>query len=126
MLIFNKKCFIFSILLKYSWFTMLNIYVYIYITYIYTNIYMYIYYIYIQYICIYILYIYILFHYGSSQDIEYSSPCYYCRTLLMIHYIYNSLHLLIPKLPVFLSPTPSFPWQSQVCSLSVTTFLFCR
>ena len=66
---------------------------------------------------VYIYYIYILFNYGSSQDIEYSSPCYYSRTLLIIHYIYDSLHLLIRKLPIFLSPTHSVPWQSQVCSL---------
>ena len=56
--------------------------------------------------CIYICVIFhILFHYGLSQDIEYSS-CVIC----------NSLHLLIPNSQSSLSPPPS-PWQPQVCSL---------
>ena len=40
-------------------------------------------------IYIYIHFFHILFHYGLSQDIEYSP--------LFIHSIYNSLHLLIPN-----------------------------
>ena len=44
-------------------------------------------------------YIYILFHipfhYGLSQAIKYT--VLYSKTLLFIHYIYNSLHLLIPN-----------------------------
>ena len=32
-------------------------------------------------------------------DTEYSSPCHNSRNLLVIHYIYNSLHLLIPNSP---------------------------
>ena len=60
----------------------------------------------------------ILFHYGVSQDNEYSFivPCIYSipvysRTLLFIHSIDNNLHLLIPLLHL-----PS-PWQPQICSL---------
>ena len=47
---------------------------------------------------IYILF-YILFHYGLLQDIEYSSLWYRnnSRTLLFIHSVYNSLHLLTPN-----------------------------
>lgn len=41
-------------------------------------------------LCIYI-YFHILFHYNLSQVIEYS------RTLLCIHSMYNSLHLLLSK-----------------------------
>ena len=43
---------------------------------------------------------YILFHYGLSQDIEYS------RTLLFIQPIYNSWHWLIPSAQ---SPPPLLP-----------------
>jgi len=43
---------------------------------------------------IYILF-HILFHYGLSQAIKYTAL--YSKTLLFIHYIYNSLHLLIPN-----------------------------
>ena len=58
-------------ILKYSWFTML---------------------------CSFLLYskviqFYILFHYGLSQDIEYSSL--YSRTLFFIYSMYNGLYLLI-------------------------------
>ena len=35
-----------------------------------------------------------LFHYGLSQNIEYSSLC--CKTLLLIHSKHDSFHLLIP------------------------------
>ena len=38
----------------------------------------------------------ILFHYGLSPDIE-CFPALYSRTLLFLHTIYNSLHLLIPS-----------------------------
>ena len=37
--------------------------------------------------------------------------------MLFIHPVYDSLHLLIPKLLIHLSPTPSLPWQPQLCSL---------
>ena len=43
---------------------------------------------------IYILF-HILFPYGLSQAIKYT--VLYSKTLLFIHYIYNSLHLLIPN-----------------------------
>ena len=45
-----------------------------------------------------------VFHYGLSQDIM-----LYGRTLLFIHPIYNSLHLLIPN-----SQSIPPPWQPQV------------
>ena len=45
----------------------------------------------------------------------------FSRTLLFIHPIYNSLHLLIPNAQSFLPPTPpTSPWQPQVCSLYVS------
>ena len=40
----------------------------------------------------------------------------YSRTLLFIHSLYNSLHLLIPTSPSIRPPNPS-PWQPQVSSL---------
>ena len=55
---------------------------------------------------IYILF-HILFHYGLSQDIEYSSLCYTVGTLF-IHSIYNSLHLLNPNSQSIL-PSPLLP-----------------
>ena len=61
---------------------------------------------------IYILF-HSLFHYGLSQDIGYSSLCYTVgpchRTLLFIHPVYNSLHLLIPN-----SPSIPLPWKQEV------------
>ena len=54
-------------------------------------------------ICIYIL-SHILFHYGLSQDIEYSSLGY---TVGPCGPIFTSLHLLAnPKLQILPSPTP--------------------
>ena len=58
-----------------------------------------------MYIHIYILF-HILFHYGLSQDIEYSSLVLYSRTLLYINLIYNTLHLLIPNSQSILPPLP--------------------
>ena len=49
------------------------------------------------YIYVYILFN-ILFHYGLSWDIEYKFPVLDSRTLLFIHPVYHSLHLLIPKM----------------------------
>ena len=60
-------------------------------------------------VCIYI-YIHILFsilfHYDSSQNIEYS--VLYSWTLVFIHSIYNSLHLLIPNFHS-IPPLPLLP-----------------
>ena len=49
-----------------------------------------------------------ILHCDLSQDIKYSSLCYNSRTLLFIHSIYNSLHVLIPTSQVipFLTPLP--------------------
>ena len=70
------------------------------------------------------IHFYILFHYGLSQDIEYSSLCYTVRSCYLSNSIRNSLHLLSPSSPL---PYPSpFLWQTQVCSLGlwVTLLLF--
>ena len=67
------------------------------------------------------VYIYIkniLFHYGLSEGIEYSSLCYiyrYSRTLLFIHSIYNSWHLLVPN-SHSIPPPPSLSVQFS-CSV---------
>ena len=68
-----------------------------------------------QFSYIYYILFHVLFHHGLSRDIEYSSLL--CsRTLLSIHSIYNSSHLLIPNSQYFL-PHPRPPWQPQVHSL---------
>ena len=66
----------------------------------------------------------ILFHYGLSQDIEYSSLCYIVGPCLCIHFMYNSLHLLIPTSHFIPPLTPSPPWQLQVCSLCKDPWTF--
>ena len=68
-------------------------------------------------------YIHILFHIlfycGVSQHIEYSFLCYMVgSTLLFIHSMCNSLHLLIPNsqsIPLLPTPAPPYPlpWQSH-------------
>ena len=79
----------FLILLKYNWFTMLcliSIYIYLYIFFIY--------------IFFFSLYIYSFSYSFLLQfiiDTEYNSLCTVSRTLLFIHPIYKSLHLLIPN-----------------------------
>ena len=65
----------------------------------------------------------ILFHYGLSQDIEYSSLCINSCTLLFIQSIYNSLHLLIPSPSVPHSPSPLA--TTNLFPKSVGLFLFC-
>ena len=63
----------------------------------------------------------ILFHSGLSWDPEYSSLCYAigpcCLSIL-----YKSLHLLTSTSYSIPSPTP--PWQPQVCFLYLWFFLF--
>ena len=53
---------------------------------------------------------YIIFYCDLSWNIEYS------RTLLMIHSVYDSLHLLSPA-PILSLPRPPPSWQPPVCSL---------
>ena len=69
----------------------------------------------LRYRYIYILF-HILFHYGLSQDIEYSSLCYTvgpcCLSILYIIVCLCPSQTPIPSLPY---PCP--PWQPQVCSL---------
>ena len=55
---------------------------------------------------IYILFFHILFHYGLSQDNNYSSPCYTLGPCCFIHPVYNSLPLLIPNSQSSLPPRP--------------------
>ena len=63
---------------------------------------------------IYIIF-HILFHYGLSQEIEYSSLCYtvgpYCLSITDI-----ILCICQSQIPSLSLPTP-LPWQPQVCSL---------
>ena len=73
---------------------------------------------------IYVYIFYIPFHYGLSQDIEYSFPVIYSRTLLFIHSIYNSLHLLIPN-SQSIPPRSPPPRQPQVCSLCLWVCFLC-
>ena len=93
---------VFNILLKYSWFTMLCQFL------LYSTV--------IQ------LYIHPFFFTFFSIMVYHKTLniVLYSRTLLFIHFLYNSLHLLIPNSQSFPPPTPSHPWQPQVCSL----FLF--
>ena len=92
--------FLIYILLKYSWFTMLCWFLlYSKVIQLYINKYKY----------IYILF-YILFHYGLSQDIEYSSLCYTVGPCCL-SFLYIIVCLCIPP-----PPTPT-PWQPPVCSL---------
>ena len=62
-------------------------------------------YIYI-YVCVYI-HTHIFFFIFFSKDIEYGFLCCTVKTLLFIHSIYNSLHLLIPNSQSF--PPPPHP-----------------
>ena len=72
---------------------------------------------------IYILF-HILFHYGLSQDIEYSSLCYTvgpcCSSILYIIVCIWESQTPSPSLP----PLPPPPWQPQVSSLSLSPPLF--
>ena len=61
-------------------------------------------------------YVYILFHYGLSQDIEYSSLCYTVLPCgLSIFYITVSICWFQTPSPTLLSLPPL--WQPQVCTL---------
>ena len=67
----------------------------------------------------------ILFHYGLSQNIEYSSLCCAVGPCLSVLY-YKSLHLIIPGSHASPHPTPSPLVTSNLFSLSVILFLFHR
>lgn len=60
--------------------------------------------------------LYVLFHYGSLQDTECSSPCStvepYCLSIL-----YRVVYICNPKLPAHPFPVLPLPWWPQVCSL---------
>ena len=73
------------------------------------------------------IYIYMLFHIFSiwfTMEYWIYFPVLYSRTLFFIHSTYNSLHLLIPELPIHLSPAPTPPWQPQVCSSCLWVFFY--
>ena len=55
-------------------------------------------------------------------------PVLYSRTSLLIHYIYNSLHLLTPSSHSILPPsTPPPPLATtSLSSMFVSLFMFCR
>ena len=74
-------------------------------------------------IYVYVLF-YIIFHilYGLSQDSECGSPVLCSRTLLFIHSIYDSLHLLIPNSQSLVHILCSFATKS-LFSLSLSLFL---
>ena len=98
------------ILLKYSWFTVLTSAVQQSdsVTHIHTFL------------------TYILFHYGLSQDTEYSFPVLYRWILFFIHTVYNSLHLLIPNSYFIPSPFPLPLGNHKSVLTSVSLFLFRR
>ena len=77
------------------------------------------------YICIYIFF-HVLFHYGLSQDIEYSSLCYtegpYCLSIS----VYTSLHPLILNSLYYHLPPPSPLATTSLFSMSLILFLFHR
>ena len=62
------------------------------------------------------IFLHILFHYGLSQDVEYSSLWYKVGPCCLMHFIYTSLHLLIPNFQSIPLPPPP-PWQPLVSSL---------
>ena len=95
-----------NIVYNYFWYTaVIQLYIYIYI-YVYNN--------HFRGLC----------HYVLLQNIEYS-PLSYSRTLLFIHSISNTLHLLIPNSQSIL-PHPSPLATTSLFSLSVSLFPFHR
>ena len=71
---------------------------------------------------IYTILFHILFQIMVYHVIMTIVPCAISRTLLLIHSIGESLHLLIPNSTLSLS-YPSPPWQPQVSCLCILTFL---
>ena len=81
----------------------------------------------VNFCCIAKLYnIHILFHYGLSQDIEYSPLCYIVDLIIYSIYNISSLHLLIPNSQSFPSPPPLPPATTILFSMSVSLFMFHR
>ena len=71
-----------------------------------------------------VIHAYILFHYGLSQDIEYSFLCYRVGPdCLSILYIYTSLHLIIPN-SQFFPPCYPFPFGNHKSVLYVCELFF--
>ena len=65
----------------------------------------------------------ILFHYGLSQDVEYSSLCYAIGTCLSILYTFASAN---PRLPVLCSYTSLTLGNHEFVIVSGSLVLFCR
>ena len=74
-------------------------------------------------LCTCILIFYIIFHYGLSQDVEYSSLCYTVGPCCFIHSIYIA-YVCKPQ-----PPTPSLPlvnfekWLEDICIYLFWVFL---
>ena len=69
---------------------------------------------------------FLIFSIMAYHKIEYSSLCYTVRTLLFIHSICNSLHLLTPVSHSIPPPKPSLLASTSLFSMSVILFLFHR
>ena len=76
-----------------------------------------------SYIYIYVFHIFL--RYGVSQDIEYSFLCYIIGPCF-IHFIYTSLHLLIPTPNPCLFHHPRPLATTSLVSMYVSLFLFSR
>ena len=68
----------------------------------------------------------ILFHYGLSQDMEYSSLCYTVGPCCLSILYFKSLHLLTLISHSILPPTPFLLAITSLFSMSVILFLFHR
>ena len=73
----------------------------------------------------YTFFSHVLFHFGLSQDID-KPTVVYSRTLLFIHSIYTSLHLLISNSQFNLLPPLSTLAATLLFFMSMILFLFHR
>ena len=103
-----------KILLKFTWFTIVFISAALQIWLIYIYIYIYIY-------IFFFIFLSILVYYKIFNKL----PVWFSRTLLFIHIISNSLHLLIPNSQSIPTPPPAMATTS-LFSRSVSLFLFHR
>ena len=78
---------------------------------------------------IYILF-HILFHYGLSQDIEYTSFCYrvgpYCLSILYIIVCICSSQTSHPSLSYLSSPLGNYKSVLYVCALIILVLIYCH
>ena len=116
---FTMLCLCACVFLNCGWFTLLCYFLLYKVIRLYTHTHTYIY-----------IYIYIFkkifFSIMVYHRIVNIVPYTYKKTLLFIHPLYNSLHLLTPS-PQSIPPQPPPPsWLPQVFSLSVILFVFHR